>query len=90
MPKMLRHQNLSGIDLLRRAISIGTSGAQVATAFRFGINGNTAASIAMTASRLSSNMCQRAFAPGTRWSLRPLRVQATLSPKIEGTVAELA
>lgn len=26
----------------------------------FGINGNTAASIAMTASRFSSNMCQRA------------------------------
>jgi hypothetical protein len=47
---MLCHRNLGGIDLLRtrclnRAIS--------------GINGNTAASIAMTASRFSSNLCQR-------------------------------
>jgi hypothetical protein len=31
---------------------------QAANAFRFNINGNTAASITMTASRLSSNMCQ--------------------------------
>jgi hypothetical protein len=31
-------------------------GAQAANAFEIGINGNTAASIAMTASRFSSNM----------------------------------
>jgi hypothetical protein len=35
------------------------AGAQAANAFEIGINGNTAASIAMMASRFSSNMCQR-------------------------------
>jgi hypothetical protein len=33
---------------------------QAARAWPPGISGNTAASIAMTASRFSSNMCQRA------------------------------
>ena len=42
------------IDVSRASLA----GAQTASALAFGISGNTAASIAMTASRFSSNMCQ--------------------------------
>jgi hypothetical protein len=65
MPEMPCHRNLGGVDLLRsrclyRAIS--------------GINGNTAASIAMTASRFSRHI-DEVFDPTpeeTRWGKRKL------------------
>jgi hypothetical protein len=43
------------MSLLRQRVA----GAQAANAFEVDTNGNTAASIAMTASRFSSNLCQR-------------------------------
>src|SRR5258708_1351491 len=61
MPEMLRHRNLRGVDISRNKCLYRASlaGAQAASALAFGINGNTAASIAMTASLFSSNICQR-------------------------------
>jgi len=55
MPEMLRHRNLRGVDISRNKCLYRASlaGAQAASALAFGINGNSAASIAMTASRFS-------------------------------------
>src|ERR1700704_4182276 len=53
MPEMLRHRNLRGVDVARNKClgRASLAGAQAACALASGINGNTAASIAMTASR---------------------------------------
>ena len=59
MPEMLRHRNLRGVDISRNKCLYRASlaGAQAASALAFGINGNSAASIAMTASRFLGNAC---------------------------------
>jgi hypothetical protein len=55
MPEMLRHRNLRGIDISRNRCLYRASLAGAQAADAFGNNGNTAASIAMTALRFSSN-----------------------------------
>jgi hypothetical protein len=52
---MLRHRNLRGIDISRNRCLYRASLAGAQAADAFGNNGNTAASIAMTALRFSSN-----------------------------------
>jgi hypothetical protein len=52
MPEILRHRNLRGVDFARNKClyRAGLADAQAASALAFGINGKTAASIAMTGS----------------------------------------
>jgi hypothetical protein len=59
MPEMLRHRNLRGVDFPRNKCLYRASlaGSRAASALAFGISGNTAASIAMTASRFLGNGC---------------------------------
>src|SRR5712672_3333753 len=51
MPEMLRHRNLRGVDFPRNKCLYRASLVGSRAASAFGNNGNTAASIAMTASR---------------------------------------